>query len=96
VSRRIRSLGERLRAGLQGIQGVRVLSSVHPQMAAGITTYRIGERTGPEIMDAFWRRRYRVRSMGETQGVRHSLHIYNSTSDVDTALEIVRDLARST
>jgi hypothetical protein len=33
--------------------------------------------------------------MGDTQGVRHSLHIYNSTRDVDTALEIVRDLARS-
>ncbi len=95
VSRRIRSLAERLRAGLQEIQGVRILSSVHPRMAAGITTYRIGERTGPEIMDAFWRRRYRVRSMGEAQGVRHSLHIYNSTRDVDTALEIVRDLARS-
>jgi len=95
VSRRIRSLGDRLRAGLREIPGVRILSSVHPRMAAGITTYRIGERTGPEIMDAFWRRRYRVRSMGQTQGVRHSLHIYNSTRDVDAALEIVRDLART-
>jgi selenocysteine lyase/cysteine desulfurase len=94
VSRRIRFLGERLRAGLRQIDGVEILSSVHPDMAAGITTYRIGKRSGPEIMDAFWKRRYRVRSMGETQGVRHSLHIYNSTRDVDTGLEIARDLAR--
>ncbi len=94
VSRRIRSLGERLRSGLQEIDGVRILSSTHPRMAAGITTYRIRDLSGPEIMDAFWRQRYRVRSMGETQGVRHSLHIYNSVLEVDTALEIARDLAR--
>jgi len=94
VSRRVRTLGERLRAGLQQIEGVQILSSVHPRMAAGITTYRIGARSGPEIMDAFWKRKYRVRSMGDTQGVRHSLHIYNSTRDVDTALEIARDLAQ--
>ena len=94
VSQRIRSLGERLRAGLREIDGVRILSSENPRMAAGITTYRIGDRSGPETMDAFWRHRYRVRSMGETQGVRHSLHIYNSALDVDTALQIVHDLAR--
>jgi selenocysteine lyase/cysteine desulfurase len=94
VSRRIGTLGDRLRAGLKAIDGVRILSSVHPQMAAGITTYRIGDLSGPEIMDAFWRQRYRVRSMGETQGVRHSLHIYNSARDVEAALEIARDLAR--
>lgn len=94
VSKRILSLGERLRAGLRSIDGVRILSSVDPRMAAGITTYKVGDRSGPDIMDAFWKQRYRVRSMGETQGVRHSLHIYNSPRDVDTALEIVRDLAR--
>jgi selenocysteine lyase/cysteine desulfurase len=65
-------------------------------MAAGITTYRIQGLTGPQTMDAFWERRYRVRSMGEGLGVRHSLHLYNSVADVDRGLEIVRELARRT
>ncbi len=94
VSQRIRFLGERLRSGLAAIPGVEILSSVHPRMAAGITTYRVGRLSGPETMDAFWKRRYRVRSMGEALGVRHSLHIYNSVGDVDRGLEIVRELLR--
>ncbi len=94
VSRRIRFLGERLRAGLREIPKVEILSSIHPRMAAGITTYRIAGLTGLETMDACWEKRYRVRSMGEAQGVRHSLHIYNSPAEVDRGLEIVRGLAR--
>jgi isopenicillin-N epimerase len=93
VSKRIKALGTRLRDGLQRIDGVKILSSVHPRLAAGITTYTIGGMKGPEIMDAFWKRKYRVRAMGE-EGVRHSLHIYNSVRDVDTALGIAGQLAR--
>jgi selenocysteine lyase/cysteine desulfurase len=94
VSRRILALGTKLREGLKTIPGVTILSSVHPQMAAGITTYTLEGWTGPKMMDAFWERKYRVRSMGDTNGVRHSLHIYNSMKDVDTGLNIVSDLAR--
>jgi isopenicillin-N epimerase len=94
VTRRIRALGTRLRAGLAGIEGVTILSSVHKDLAAGITTYTIDGHTGPELMDAFWERKYRVRSMGDAEGVRHSLHIYNSVQDVDRGLEIARALAR--
>jgi selenocysteine lyase/cysteine desulfurase len=93
VARRIHTLGTRLREGLRKIPGVRILSSVHPELAAGITTYAIEGMKGPAIMDAFWKRKYRVRSMGDENGVRHSLHIYNVMKDVETALEIVRDLA---
>jgi selenocysteine lyase/cysteine desulfurase len=32
--------------------------------------------------------------MGDAQGVRHSLHLYNSVAEVDRGLGIVRDLAR--
>lgn len=94
VSRRIRALGTRLRDGLKQIPGVEIISSVHPNMAAGITTYKLEGWTGPKMMDAFWEKKYRVRSMGETNGVRHSLHIYNSMNDVDRGLNILSDLAR--
>ncbi len=94
VSRRIHALGTKLREGLKQIPKVTIISSVHPKMAAGITTYKIEGLTGPKMMDVFWEKKYRVRSMGDTDGVRHSLHIYNTMKDVDTALNIVSDLAR--
>jgi selenocysteine lyase/cysteine desulfurase len=94
VARRIRALGDRLRRGLQSIDGVSIHSSIHETMAAGITTYAVRGHTGPEVMDRFWEHRYRVRSMGDTEGVRHSLHIYNSIDDVERGLEIARQLAR--
>jgi selenocysteine lyase/cysteine desulfurase len=95
VSRRIRELSTRLRNGLLEIPKVSIRSSVHVELSAGITTYTIGSLTGPEIMDRFWEHKYRVRSMGERDGVRHSLHIYNSPADVDRGLEIARSLAAS-
>ena len=93
VSRRIHALGTHLRDGLRQIRGVEIISSVHPKLAAGITTYKVAGMTGPQVMDAFWRKKYRVRSMGDENGVRHSLHIYNTMKDVDTALSMVSDLA---
>jgi isopenicillin-N epimerase len=93
VARRLHVLGTRLRQGLQQIDGVTIHSSVHEGMAAAITTYAIRGHTGPQVMEAFWARRYRVRSIGETD-VRHSLHIYNSPEDVDRGLELARELAR--
>lgn len=94
VARRILFLATRLRAGLSEIPGVSILSSVHEGLCAGITTYKIRSLTGPATMDRFWEFKYRVRSMGDKDGVRHSLHIYNSIEDVDKGLEIVRKLAR--
>ena len=35
----------------------------------------------------------RVRSMGDTVGVRHACHIYNSPADVDKALALLTELA---
>lgn len=53
---------------------------------------KVGTLSGPETMDAFWQRKYRVRSMGDSQGVRHSVHIYTSAADVDRGLQVVREL----
>ena len=94
VTRRIKALGDALRDGLQKIPGVVIKSSIHPAMAAGMTTYSVPGMTGPELMDAFWEKKYRVRSMGPDVGVRHSLHIYNSMRDVERALDIVSALVK--
>ncbi|RMD97927.1 MAG: hypothetical protein D6814_08570, partial [Calditrichaeota bacterium] len=86
-------LGDRLRAGLQNIEGVEIFSSVHPQMSAGMTTYRAAKWPGEKMQDFFWqKKKMRPRSVGKKLGVRHSVHIYHRTQDIDAALEVVREI----
>lgn len=91
---RIKELGDRLRAGLQQIEGVEIFSSTHPELAAGMTTYRAGGWHGTKMQDFFWeKKRMRPRSMGEQYGVRHSVHIYHSEAEIDAALDVVREIS---
>lgn len=96
VIRRIKQLGDYLRAELQKIQGTAVLSSTHPDMSAGITTWRVNGVSGEDMVEKFWNsRRIRVRSMGGEHGVRQSTHIYNSEAEIDSMLALTRELAKS-
>lgn len=92
---RIKELGDRLRAGLQKIPAVKIFSSVHPDMCAGMTTYRVAGWGGEKIQDYFWQtRKMRPRSVGEKYGVRHCVHIYHSEAEIDAALEVVREISQ--
>lgn len=91
VTTRIKHLGDRLRAGLKEIKGTTIFSSVHPELCAGITTWRIDGMTGPQMMDRFWEaQKIRIRSMGDIQGVRQSTHIYNSEAEIEAVLALAR------
>ena len=93
VQKRVKYLGDRLRAGLREIPKVKIYSPEDNAMCAGITVYGVDGVTGPQLQDEMWKRgRLRPRSLGA--GVRHCTHIFNSPAEVDRALEIVRALAR--
>ena len=95
VRARIRSLADRLRAGLQQIPGVQINSPVHPEMAGAIVVYSVRGVHAADIEEHIWeRRRMRPRSVGDPLGVRQSCHIYNSEAEIDATLEIVSDLAK--
>ena len=91
IQRRIRELGDRLRAGLRKIPGVTIKSSVHPDMCAGITTYTVAGYTIEQVVDALWEQD-RIMPRPLVQGVRQSFHIYNTHSDVDRTLARIRKL----
>ena len=94
VRKRIRSLADRLRAGLQQIAGVRINSPVHPQLAGAVVVYSVDGFGAPQLEEEMWeRKRLRPRSMGDPLGVRHSCHIYNSEAEIDASLAVVRELA---
>ena len=94
IQKRVKYLGDRLRAGLREIPKVSIYSPTDDAMCAGITVYGIEGVTGQRLQDEMWNRgRLRPRSNGA--GVRHCTHIFNSPAEVDRALEIVRGLARA-
>jgi selenocysteine lyase/cysteine desulfurase len=94
IQRRIKELGDRLRAGLRKIPGVTIKSSVHPDMCGGTTTYEVAGYTNQEVVNALWDKdRIKPRPLGP--GVRQSLHIYNTKDDVDRTLARISKLLES-
>jgi selenocysteine lyase/cysteine desulfurase len=92
VEQRIVGLANRLREGLQKIKGATIFSPVHSELAGAMVTYGVDGLTGTQLQDELWnRKKLRPRSVGE--GVRTSVHIYNSPEEIDAMLEIVRALA---
>ena len=93
---RIKFLGDRLREGLAKNKKVKFFSPADPTMCAGISVYNIEGFTGAKLQDAFWEKgKMRPRSTGDVFGVRHSTHIFNSTAEIDKAIEIVNAFANS-
>jgi selenocysteine lyase/cysteine desulfurase len=94
VEERIIGLADRLRAGLQQINGVQIYSSLHPEIRSATTVWGIRGMPGGQIQDELWNRsKVRVRAVGE--GVRHCCHIYNMEEEVDRALASIRGLAKA-
>lgn len=90
IQQRIKYLGEYLRDGLRRIPKAKILSPDNPSMVAGITVYRVDGVTSQHLNTEMWNRE-RLRPRGQ----RHCTHIYNSTQEIDRALNVVRSLAQA-
>ena len=92
VIKRIKELGDYLRAGLQEINKVKIMSSVHPDMCAGITTYLVDGMKPVDLQNEMWKRhKLQPRAAGEN-GLRQSTHIYNQKNEIEKALEVIRSV----
>jgi selenocysteine lyase/cysteine desulfurase len=89
---RIHELGTYLRDGLKEMPHVTIQSSTNEAMAAGITTYSVAGISGVDLQKTMWEKeRLQPRAAGDN-GIRHSVHIYNSKKEIDTALRLVKEL----
>jgi selenocysteine lyase/cysteine desulfurase len=89
---RVKYLGDYLRNGLKEISTVTIGSSTHPDMCAGITTYKVDGLTGPELQKKLWEKeKLQPRSVG-TEWLRHSVHIYNSEDEIDRTFKVIKAL----
>ncbi|NRB62702.1 MAG: aminotransferase class V-fold PLP-dependent enzyme [Saprospiraceae bacterium] len=92
VIQRIKALGDYLRAGLQDIRKVKIVSSVHPAMCAGLTTYQVEGIRPVDLQNRMWSRyKLQPRAAGD-KGLRQSTHIYNQKEEIDKALEVIRSV----
>ncbi|MBS1681638.1 MAG: aminotransferase class V-fold PLP-dependent enzyme [Bacteroidetes bacterium] len=93
VYERIKFLGQRLRTGLRAVPKVKLFSPPE-SMCAGTTVYNIEGWTGTKLQDTYWEKaRMRPRSQGDTFGVRHCTHIFNSEAEIDKAISLVTEWA---
>ena len=86
-------LTRRLREGLARIPNLRFTSPTDPRLSAAMTTFRVEGVKGKALQDALWERRVRVRALSEERGVRLSAHLYMSPADIDTVLDVTREVA---
>lgn len=87
------NLTKRLREGLRAIPKVRVASPADPGLTAAITTFRVEGVKAKALQDALWEKRVRVRAQNDERGVRLSAHLYVSPADIDTVLDVTRQVA---
>ena len=93
---RIKEMGDRLRGGLSRIEGVEIVTPVHPGMCAGLTTFKAAGVQDVEVQDQLWKReRIQPRALRDGRGVRYSTHIYNSPDEIDRALQVIGVLTRN-
>lgn len=92
IEKQIIGLANELRRGLQKTNGVRIFSPSHPALAGAIVTYGLSGVTGHQLQDELWnKKKIRVRAQGD-EGVRQSVHIYNSPEEIGATLEVVKAL----
>jgi len=87
---RIKHLGDYLREKLRKQDHVTIVSSTHPEMSAGITTYKVNGLSGPELQKKLWtEEKLQPRSVGK-ELLRHSVHIYNNEDEIDRTLDVIQ------
>jgi isopenicillin-N epimerase len=98
VEARARELAGRLRAGLDAIPGIEVLTPADPAMSAAIVTFR-GKGLVPRTLSSELRRDHRilVRSVSHAhiglEACRVCTHIWNGEEQVDRLLGVLREKA---
>ena len=96
IESRVRQLTMQLKVGLAEIDGVKLWTSMKPELSAGLTLFSIRDIPMANITKALMDRdRIYIRTMGtgDLNAVRASTHIYNMPHEIERLLDGVRHLA---
>ena len=93
IEERTRFLSAYAKGKLAEIGGLRLLTNMEPELSACVIKFQTGRKKAADVYQALYAR-HRVAGAltdyGDAEGVRFSPHVYNSTDDIDRAVEAVR------
>ena len=95
VEARVRQLATRFRTGLKDVPGVKIGTSMTPELNGGLTTFYIPGIPKETITKVLMEREqiFIPGSRLNANACRLSTHIYNTPAEVDRALEAIRHIA---
>jgi selenocysteine lyase/cysteine desulfurase len=92
---RIKQLGDYLRSRLRDTPGAVISSSTHPEMCAGMTTWKLEGHPPYAMVDRIWQRaRIRPRAVSDIWGMRTSTMIYNNEREIDRLIAAAQAVAK--
>jgi isopenicillin-N epimerase len=98
IEARTRQLAGQLKAKLATIPNLRMKTNLEPELSAGVVKFQPTKRGTQETYDQIWSRHriaMAITPAGDAQGLRLSPHIYNSTEEVERAVDAVRECLAS-
>ena len=95
IEERNLTLADSAKAKLAEIPGVTVNSPLERSASSGLVSFAISGQEPVPVVEQLWaNHRLVVRQVGNTAGVRASLHFFNTEDEVDLLVGGVRELAR--
>jgi selenocysteine lyase/cysteine desulfurase len=96
VEGRIRALSQKALTQLAQIPGVKVKTSLSPELSAAVIKFEVTKHEPKAAYDLLWKRHGMAIAQtgsGDAKGLRFSPHIYNSMEEIDRAVAAVREIA---
>ena len=95
VEERVRALAARLKSGFAAMPQVELKTNAQPELSAGVVKIKLRNVPTKRAYDTLWERHrisIAMTASGDSEGLRFSPHVYNSTEQIDRALAAVREL----
>jgi isopenicillin-N epimerase len=90
---RVKELGDKLRGGITTNGGIKINSSLHPELCAGITSFELRGTSSPAVVRQLWDKyKIRIRDVGEPYGLRVSTAAYTQEGEIAKLLSRLAEL----
>ena len=96
VEARMRALAQSALRQLAELPGVKLKTSVTPELSAGVIKFEVTKMEPKAAYDLLWKRHgiaIAQTGSGDAKGLRFSPHIYNSMAEIERAVAAVREIS---
>ena len=92
IEERNLDLADRFKAQLAEMSGVRVIAPMERRQSSGLVSFAVGDHSPDAVVARLWNNhRIVVRQVGYPQGIRASLHFFNTEEEVDRLAQAVAE-----